>query len=301
MRAEVVGDTTQWSFEPVGFFIPFIPIIGGDVERGRLPLYDSVRARFEAAAPGPKLVRVDSPESHASFRETRRAPYYRELEARLSALEAALRTHAADDHAGGRLARLEEAFEEHLDSHPVDVLGAEADKALSMAARGGQPIPLPLPDWARGKIECWRDGPEVLCSVRFATPRGEKRVATSGAPLARSVDKVIGWADREGVESEVLVHVVGALAQVSCGWDLAKEICGVVDGLCEIADEGVFSVRSAADPRAAAAMAMLQRCQRGDRRACAEMGELRRAQPELFEFAKERLLRGQKEKARSLR
>ena len=301
---EIVGaDSTPWSFAVLG-----APVLGSDVQRN-LPLFNAIHTALAGALPQPKLVRIDTPETHEGFLDARREPYLKDLDARLRALEAAVAAHAADGHGGGRLARLEDAFGRHMDRYhggDEDVLGAGVDAAAIAAVQVGQPIPLLLPLRMHGKVDCWQDGPEVVCAVRFIDPQGRKRVATSGAPLARSVDRVIRWATHEEVAPEALATLLLPLAQNCAGWDLSREICATAHGLC-VTDGGlraldgndiiVGAARPAADARLVAAMALAQRCQRGDRRACAELIALAGDERELVERACGKLARAQREKA----
>lgn len=245
----------------------------GDEETG-LPIFDDLRSRFANALPASKYVRVDTPESYSEFRDARRKPYLEALEARLATLEDAFVKHLVVDH--------------HM------VLGDAVVRACGDAVCGGQKVPLPLPDWAQGRIASWQDGPELLCTVQFGG-----RFVTTGEPMGKYLDQVIDAADAEGVEPEELMALGPPLAQViGCG-TLVGQVCGAAQRLLagRIPYVGVLS--SAADPTTAAAMALLQRCQHGERNACIEAIRISDSKHRrVLDDARERLIHGQQRKAR---
>lgn len=304
-------DPTAWSFQVLGQSPTEEP------EPAGLPIFDDLHRRFAAATPAPKLVRLDTEESYGEFRDARRAPYIARLEERLRALEEAYAAHVADDHGGGRLAALEDALERHVrgghgidydvivgdEQDVTDVLGDAVVGALGEVAHGGARVPLPLQEWVDGKIECWQDGDEILCTIRLLGPDGRLRLATTGTPVARHVDQVIGCAAVLGAEFEE-VAVAGPLAaQMVAGESLIPQLCRAAPDLLstrEAAREhpivGAMSPRS--NPAVAATMALLQRGQQGDRRAQAEALEMSRSSGALFGRAREQLVRAQRNKSR---
>jgi hypothetical protein len=115
-----------------------------------------------------------------------------------------------------RVARLEQALRQHMaDGHgsAVTVLGA----------------PVPLPCCSNGAIECWQDGSDVVCSVRFEAPDGA-RVATAAAPIAPAVDDVVGAAWETGVEYPEVHALAGPLAVFVAADRLVSELCGCIVG-----------------------------------------------------------------------
>lgn len=277
-------DPTHETFEAGGVVYS---VIGDDEAPTGLPVFDDLHQRFADALPAPKYVRLDTPESYAAFREARRAPYIAALDARLTALEAAVAAHIADDHGGGKLDALQDAFDRHLAA------------GIGLAAQGGEPIALPMRACAEGKIECWQDGPEILCSIRLPGPDGIVRVATSATPAADAVEETLGCAIAEDLEPDEVIIIVPPMAQVLGASELVPEICGVALELlgCSGGAPFVGVMLPAADPATAAAMALLQRCQGGDRRACAEAAKMARSHRALIEDARDRLVAGQKAKA----
>lgn len=247
----VVGvpyDSTYSSFEAGG---QIYDVLGDDAPPIDLPVYGALYKQFSDAVPDPKLVRIDDAQSYADFRAGRGQKYIDQLAARLSALEEAVAQHVADHHGGGRVAALEEALRQHI---------AECHC-------GGSPIPLPLPGTPPGAIDAWQDGAEILCTVRFITPDGRVLSATSGTPAEDEVNEVVGCAIEEGVEPEELVACAPAVAQVLGATRLVQQLIGAAVDIidcagCEAPFVGVMT--SDADPAKAAAMMLVQQCQRGD-------------------------------------
>lgn len=250
-------DPTAYSFEASGY-----KVLGDDVATG-LPLFDRIKASFAAALPPSKHVRVDTPESYQAFREERRQPYLAALEARIAALETAFRRHLSEE-------------------HHIDALGEAAVRACGAARAGGERIP--VPEWARDTMAAWRDGGEILCTIRYAD-----RMLTTGEPLDRHMEKAVAAADAEDLGIDEVIAVVPAVAQVvGAGWIL-RDLIGAAKQIVYSGHHvGVMS--SGTDVNAAATMALLQRCQQGDVQACREARRLD------IREAHRRLMQGQEDK-----
>ena len=279
-----------------------------DVPTG-LPIYDYLHSRFASEIPKPKPVRVDDEATYAAFRENRRKPYVAALEMRLAALEQAVAEHVSDGHAGGKLAALEsrftrhaeddrrltEAFQQHVsDGHGGQletVIGADAHRAVV----GGEQIALPMAEAKSGAIVAWQDGPELFCTVRIMTPSGI-RLITVSERYGDALDKTLDYAMASDDDPEGIMGVVPFMAQVLGASALVPQICRVVPDLLRQADrETLLGVLvSPTDPKLAAAMALLQRAQRGDLRALHEAEALSRTHSDLFAEACFRLVHGQR-------
>ena len=173
--------------------------------------------RFEvlgAHAARALLVRVETPGDHAAFRDLRRAPYLAEMVDAADRLEAAREEY--DRVGGGGIAG-------HSDAAVLESIGAEVEVAAGLARAGGEPVFASFPPWMSGKVECWRDGDEVLVAVRLPGPRGDVRVATAGAPLRQCVGEAVGLAAEAGVDpgaaaaiAPVIAPALGAGRLVGC-------------------------------------------------------------------------------------
>jgi hypothetical protein len=292
-------------------FTPTKPAPFTPVESSQYPIVQQLHRKFKSAMPSEKVVRVDTEESYSDFMADRRAPYVADLERRLADLERAVQVHTADNHGGGKLEALEqrtagiaEALAAHLEhgDHAVDVMGAEVEAAREQAALGGTRVPLSLAPWAEGKIDCWRDGDEIYCSVRLPGPDGRVRIATTTTPVAKHVDEVLSYAEDAGVDSVDLLggEVLHGLAEILGGGALVTQICRAAPCLLERPEvvQGVFVgvVTPAGDPCTAAAMALLQLCQKpGASDACFEVEALKKtpAGAKLIAEAQKRLTQAQ--------
>lgn len=274
------------------------------------PIYSGLRKQFQDMTPPPKLVRLDTVETYKDFREARRAPYVSNLEARLRALEDAFQRHIADHH-GDRIDDLEYQFDRHLaefHSDPeadISIQGEAVMQAAGAAAAGGQKVPLPLADWAKGKVDCWQDGNQVLCTIRVLGHDGDVRMITSGVPLERHVEEVLGYAERINAPVDHVLEVTPVLAPVLAGATLLPQLCKVAPDLVARPEamHGAFvgQMSSASDPSLAAAMALVQHCQKGDQVACSEMARIVHSGQSgysLMTNAVARLARAQQEKNR---
>jgi hypothetical protein len=288
VRVQCLGyDYTPWSFTILG---------ADDADRKAtgLPLLDAIADRFAAATPPPRAVRLDTEESYRAFREARREPYVKQLGERLAELERRVAEHVADNHADGRLDRLEHELREHVrvDDERLEQLERNV---LRQVVVGWEPLPLPLPEAETGAISSWQDGGEILCTIRLPGAL----LATSATPVSRHLEEVVGCADHVlGADGDIedvaflvpLVPLIGAVALVS-------ELCGAVPQLVRHEAPFVGAIVPQLDPTMAGVIALLQRCQQGDKRACAEASVLAEKRKDLFQEALARLLRGQRDKA----
>lgn len=271
-------DTTINSFQVDG---RHYDVLGaGGTERWAaegLPLYAGILRYFQAAQPAPKFVRVDTPTSYAQFREARQD--HADPDVRLRALETLVSQHVADRH-GSRLSSLERDFKRHLAKHPdntfdfgdypaKDILGAEVERVVRQLA--SESTRIPVVKKLQGKVECWQDGDEICCTARFLNPRGHLSLATTATPVKRHLEEALSSADV--LELEHVLPVLHRLAQVLGSTMLIPELCRVLPIFSTTGKTspmiGVMSAKSS--PTTAAAMALLQRCQQGDRRAYAEI------------------------------
>jgi hypothetical protein len=275
-----VTDTTARTFKPR---LRSSTVVG-EAAATNAPVFNSILRQFAAQLPPPRLARVDDVSTYADFRAGRRDRYFQELEQRLAALEAAFDAHVADGHPNAG-AWLDSALRQYLEE----------------CKSGGEPIQLASPEARSGKIECWRDGDEILGTARIYTPVGW-RMVTSGAPVADFVDEVVICAASEGLGADELLGGAGSVAiKVIGAAKLVEEICAAAPQLvqcCGGQPGTVLGMMPAADPVMAAAMSLLQRCQRGDWTAVADVKRVAAQQPQLIGAAHERLIWAQKMKAK---
>lgn len=286
-----VADTTVESFQVDGHY----EVLGVSADTTTaFPIYAATLRSFQFAQPAPKFVRLDTPGSYAQFREARRARCCADLDARLRVLEETLSQHIAD-----RERHQDDGFE-FGDYSDQDVLGAEVARLARQSLHGGTPIPV-VPA-LRGKVECWQDGEEICCTVRFLDSGGDLALATTGTPAQRHLEEALR--DADVAELEHVLPVLDRLVQILGSTALIPELCRVAPIFSTSGRTspmiGVMSAQST--PEIAAAMALLQRCQQGDPRARAEVCVMaERGGGSLLAEAGDRLARAQCEKARSRR
>jgi hypothetical protein len=182
----------------------------------------------------------------------------------------------------------------------LDVLVYGGHEVKSQILGGGQPIVLPFREFQSGAIECWQDGPEIACTIKFLAPDGSPRMATSATDFERHAEEVVGCAAEVALGVEEVLAVGPFCAQVLGCAEIVGEVCGLAHALLKHrgGDPHVAVAQPCADADVCALVALLQRCQRGDRQACAEAEALGRMNSALVEEALACLERGQREKAR---
>jgi len=272
-----VADSTRRTFFAGGISYE---VLGDEPPPIELPKYGAIYQQFASELPEPKLARVDDIDSYADFRAARREPYIDQLSARLAALEQAYAAHVADHHAGGRVDALEEALRKHI----------------AECVCGGTPIDIPLAFARTGQIECWQDGGEFCGTCRILCPDGNVLAVTSGTPVQRVVEEVVGCAIIEGVDPGHLLDVGPAVIPLVGAARIVDEICSAAPDIidCCGGETGVVALAPATDIGLAAAMMLLQHCQQGDMQACAEAKRMERDHRALLSEAATRLLEAQR-------
>jgi hypothetical protein len=219
------------------------------------PVFSRLYGKFAAAMPSPKLVRVDDEESYADFRDFRRSPYLEALATQIDDLETALQASTDTD-------------------------ASSLGDALQKASTGGIKVPLSLHPMSKGKIECWQDGPEIVCSVRFLAPDRSIRIVTTGTPIEKHIEEVSSYADEADVDPYEIIGVLPVIAQVLGGGSLVPQIVAASPVLFSRRDvignkTFVGKLECSGDPSLAAAMEFCQLCQKGDRQALVEARAIR--------------------------
>jgi hypothetical protein len=211
--AEFIEDTLQGEDEtPVPFVSPAPEVF---------PIYKQALKHFQAEAPKSKVVRVDTDDTYNDFVSQKVVD---ELARRVEDLQAAFDTHLEDYHGTQR---------RQAKRAGVDVLGAaQAVAQLSQAqdaheAAAAMPqVPVDLPPFAEGKIKIWKDGDNVICSLRFCSADGKPRVATMAARPQIDMNDIANWIARAGVDPVTVLGVLPDLADVACGKRLVRDVAG---------------------------------------------------------------------------
>jgi hypothetical protein len=243
-----------------------VSLVGADTNIARLPVLSRLVRAFSTALPAPKVLRVDTEKTYRDFRDVRRVPYIMDFERKVS--------------------------------EDADVLGA-----LEEVLHAGNRVPLSLPPWAQGKIDCWQDGPEILCTIRVLAPDNTLRLMTTGSPLDLHLDETALFAKHAGLDPLDAEPVIPLVARMAGGGSLISQLCRAYPVVAErpevlSAKPSVGVVAPTADPLLAATMALLQKSQRSDGQAALEVAEMqRRGLGKTVGEAAERLAQGQALKA----
>lgn len=261
-RFEIVEtDVTPWTFTPGD-----VGIIGADEEiiDGPHPFFDTLRGRWRSAVGRPKMLRVDNEESYAEFRAIRRQPHVDTLDARLRRLELAFEQHVSDHHGprGSDVAAFEAMLDGHEQPDRTDEYNQAVLSTVVNTARGGHPLDLPLREGFRS--EGWLDGDEVL--VTIARPAG---YLTTGCVCDDTFIALVSCAEQVGCDKSQAMMVGASLAPRVVARQLLGALADIIiDGPVKKPIVGVLSPN--VDTSLAAAMALLQKAQRGDRKAARE-------------------------------
>lgn len=183
----------------------------------QFPVFAAALRRFQAEASPARVVRFDDEETHVGLVCESAV---RELDRRLQELRELVEQHVADGHGPPATAL-----------RRWDVIGAvEAVRDLKAATtadeaqRAMPAIPLGLPDFARGKVHCWRDGDCVICSIHFHAADGSHRIATTSARPSVDADEVSGCAVQAGLDPVTVLGALDDLADAACGRRMVRDL-----------------------------------------------------------------------------
>jgi hypothetical protein len=231
----------------------------------QFPVFASALRKYQSEESPRRAVRLDTGRTYDDFVCESAV---RELDRRTRELRDAVEAHSADHH-GGEVPPMRQWD---------DVIGAIESAQTADEAREALPqVPLDVPDYARGKVHCWRDGDAVVCSIHFAAADGSHRVATTSAQPAVDADEITRSAMQAGVDPATVLGMVGEVADAVCGKKLMRDLAraalktqGAPEVLGMSAPMVVASGGEGTAPLAAL-MYLQQECDRGNKDACREM------------------------------
>ena len=269
------------------------------------PVLSAAMTKFKESFSKPRVMRVDTEDSYSDYVSDK---VIDDLNRRVTTLEEALEAHELSPSAHRA------AFEAHnLDPHAhqrKEILGAmdafaEATSPHEAAALLPQ-VPIDIPDFAKGKVSCFRDGGCVVVSIRFQAADGSGRVATMAAKPSADAEDVMGCAMRAGLHPVTVLGMLDEAMDRACGQKLLKEIAGAALGCQRRLDvlgmsrPILLGVRGTGSPGMAALMHTQQRADGGDLRAQREVKKLEGSQVGrgALAWARKRLEHGRKEKAK---
>ncbi len=179
-------------------------------DNGEFPLLKKIHDRFKQEEPTPKPVRVDTPKTYDEYRTSRLKPTLDELDAKLAELEQLQANHA--DYDTARFAALQAEIA-HLQ-----------DKA-------DQKIPLSLPPYMDGKVDCWKDGDLICCSIKMPAPNGSPRVATITSPVEKHLTDVVGYTQEAGEDPLTVLGIIPKIACMLGGGRLIPQLASAAPSL----------------------------------------------------------------------
>lgn len=279
------------------------------------PTYRAALRRFQTAQVSPRVVRVDNDVTYGAFVCERAV---KELERRVNELRQAFEEHQeahfSEKHPGYRVRQKPMRQWDDIIGAAKAVRKIRDAKDAQEATDAFPSVPVDLPPFAQGKVKCWRDGNNVVCSMRFQAADGTMRIATAAAKPKVDATDVVGWAMRSGANPLTVLGVLPELAEVACGKRLVRDVANAAleaqrrADVVGMDDEPVLLVNPGdnASPPLAALMHTQQLADAGDVQAQAEMEKIRRAaatapagniaQPMLAESSR-RLAEGRQKKA----
>jgi hypothetical protein len=244
------------------------------------PTFKRALAHFGSQSTPTRVVRIDT---DASYDKLVGDSALRELDRRMHELRSFVEGHVRDLDAHNSFTP---AASPLSDWHEVigcaETINAIRGADTSDDMTDAMAVPLDLPDFAQGKVKCWRDGDMIVVSLRFATVDGTPRYATMAGKPRVDTDDVLGWAQRAGVDPVTILGAAMDLADVACGKRLVRDAAQAalsaqrridVVGMSLVDDPVVLTNVEGDEEQAplAALMYVQQRANAGDKQAQHEM------------------------------
>jgi hypothetical protein len=238
------------------------------------PTFKRALSHFRSQATPTRVVRIDNEDSYNKLVGD---SAIRELGRRVNELRAFVEAHVADHH-GGETPPLSDWSEVIGAAEAIDhIRHAETAEDATDAMQ----VPLDVPDFARGKIKCWKDGDRVVVSLRFGAADGTPRYATMAARPQVDAAEVLGWAMRSGANPVTILGAAMDLAHSTTGKRLVRDAASAalqaqrrvdVVGM-QAGDQPVLLTNGTGDDSAplAALMYVQQQANAGDAQAAHEM------------------------------
>jgi hypothetical protein len=239
------------------------------------PTFTRALSHFRNQSTPLRVVRIDT---DASYDTLVGDSAIRELDRRMRELREFVEEHVADGHGGSTASMSEWTTVLGCAERVNAIRGADTSDDMTDAMA----VPLDLPEFAHGKVKCWRDGDMVVVSLRFSAADGTPRYATMAAKPTVDTDDVLGWAARAGVDPVTILGAAMDLADAACGKRLvcdaaqaalsAQRRLDVVD--MELDDDPVVLTNVEGDEEQAPVAALMyvqQRANAGDKQAKHEL------------------------------
>lgn len=185
------------------------------------PTFKRALSHFRSQATPARVVRIDNEQT---YNKLVGESAIRELARRLDELRAYTEDHVRDldvHNSFTPAAHPMSAWSEVIGcAQMIDTLrGATSPDDVTDAMA----VPLDLPDFAQGKVKCWRDGDTIIVSLCFTCADGSPRYASMAGRPKVDADDVMGWASRAGADPVTILGVAMDLADSACGKRLVRD------------------------------------------------------------------------------
>lgn len=251
------------------------------------PVFKQELAKAQAGDDKPRAVRIDTEQSYDGFVcERAIKEIARRTDELRSALEDHLAAHETDEHPGFKSkAKQMRKWDEVLGA--VKAVTKIKGAATAAEAADAMPqIPLDIDPDLKGSIKCWKDGKNIVCSIKFQAADGTGRIATMAAKPKLDAE-IVGWALRSGVNPVTVLGMLPTAANVACGKKLVKDVAGAalesyrrIDVCGMAGDKEPLLLASGGDANSASVKALMmleKRANSGDSQAARELGVIRLA------------------------
>lgn len=238
------------------------------------PVYKKALQHFQSKEPQSNVVRVDTPETYQGFVADKAVS---EIQRRLNELRAVVeKTSTSPLRKWDDIIGAAEAVK--------TVQSLKAAETTDQATAALPKVDLDLPDYAKGKVQCWRDGNNIVVSIKFADANGAHRIATMAAKPNVSVDDVQAHMKDmspmeilgalPGLASKITGdRLLGEVASVALRARRNQDVCGMDGSAPVVRVTGLDEARAPL----AALMYLQQAAERGDAQAAAELAIIKSA------------------------
>jgi len=240
------------------------------VEDG-FPMFQEVLGRMAEREARPRVVRIDTDSTYSDFASDRACA---EVARQVEALRAAFEQHVSDGHGAAP------ATQEVLGA--AETIASLRNATTSEDALAAMPPALvDIPDYAVGKVRCWKDGDSIVCSMRFDA-KGKPRIATMVVKPRVDEEQFVERAERAGLDPVTILGLAEDAAEAICGEALLRDTARAAllaqenEDVLSMADEPLILI-SGGDVSSAPVAAMMhlqQRAEAGDPQARREMHQL---------------------------
>lgn len=189
------------------------------------PIFSNALQHFQSLEEKPRVVRIDNEDTYGKYISDRAVD---ELVKRIDLLQTMASAHIADPYAHPHVHKDGRMIAVNRDTilgaiQEIKELKLAVDTGTDAAVDAMAKVPLAVPEWAKGKVKCWRDGDSIVCSIKFLAADGSPRMATMADDPIIDGDRAAKAALNAGVPPAVVLDVLPDLTAASCGKRLMRD------------------------------------------------------------------------------